>query len=139
MRQLVRIGYDDLRGYLDGGIGAWSAAGLPAAKAPMIDIGALRAWMRSDEPPLVVDVRFDAEWQAGHLPGALHVEPGRIAATAEKLVPRDRPVVIHCAAGNRATVSLSLLERLGYRDLTVLDTGFGKWRDAGYEVVGEAA
>jgi 3-mercaptopyruvate sulfurtransferase SseA len=36
-------------------------------------------------------------------------------------------------------VGLSLLERLGYRNLMVLDAGFGKWRDAGYEVVKEAA
>jgi rhodanese-related sulfurtransferase/glyoxylase-like metal-dependent hydrolase (beta-lactamase superfamily II) len=138
-RQLIRIGYDDLRGYLDGGIGAWRSAGLPTAHAPMIDIRMLDTRMRSGNPPLVIDVRFDPEWRAGHLPEALHLEPGRIPAEAAGRVPRDRPIVVHCASGNRATVGLSLLERLGYRDLTVLDTGFGPWRDAGYKVVEEAA
>lgn len=139
VRQLIRIGYDDLGGYLDGGVEAWRAARLPVAHTPAIDVGALHDWMRSGDPPLVVDVRFDAEWRDGHLPDALHLEPGRIAAGAAEKVPRDRPVVIHCSAANRATVGLSLLERHGYRNLTLLATGFGRWRDAGFEVVTEAA
>lgn len=139
VRQLIRIGYDDLRGYLDGGVRAWRGAGLPTAHAPMIDIAGLHDWMQSGNPPLVIDVRFDTEWRAGHLPDALHLEPGRIAAGEAEGVSRDRPVVIHCGSANRATVGLSLLKRRGYRNLTLLDTGFGNWRDAGYEVVEEAA
>lgn len=138
VRQLIRIGYDDLRGYLDGGIEAWRAAGLPTALTPVIDVGGLHAWMQSSDPPLIVDVRSDAEWRAGHLPEALHLEAGRIDSGAAERLPRDRPLVIHCGAANRATVGLSLLERRGYRNLTLLDTGFGKWRDAGFEVVEEA-
>ena len=138
VRQLIRIGYDDLRGHLDGGVQAWRDAGLPTAHTPMIDVGRLHDWVQSGDPPLVVDVRFDAEWRAGHLPDALHLEPGRIAAGEAQQVTRDRPVVIHCSAGNRATVGLSLLERRGYRNVTVLDAGFGKWQDAGYEVIREA-
>lgn len=138
-RQLIRIGYDDLRGYLDGGIAAWQAAGFSTASARLIDVNELHAWMQRDDAPLVVDVRSDAEWRNGHMPGAMHIEAGRITESAATHVPRDRPVVLHCSAANRATVGLSLLERLGYRDLMVLDTGFGKWREAGYEVVKEAA
>lgn len=139
VRQLIRIGYDDLRGHLEGGVPAWRAAGLPVTHTPMIDIGGLHDWMRTSDPPLVIDTRFDPEWRAGHLPGALHLEPGRIAAGEADHVSRDQPIVIHCSAGNRSTVGMSLLERRGYRNLTVLDTGFGTWKDAGYEVVREAA
>lgn len=138
-RQLIRIGYDDLRGYLDGGIAAWQAAGLPTTRTRTIDIDELHAWMQRNDAPSIVDVRSDAEWRDGHLPDAIHVEAGRIAAGAATKVPRDRPAVLHCASANRATVGLSLLERLGYRNLVVLLTGFGTWRDAGYEVVKEAA
>jgi hydroxyacylglutathione hydrolase len=105
----------------------------------MVDAEGLHAWMRCGDPPAIVDVRFDAEWRAGHLPEALQLEPGRIAAGAVERIPRNRPVVIHCGSGNRAMVALSLLERFGYRNLTVLDTGFGKWREAGYEVIAEAS
>ncbi len=138
-RQLIRIGYDDLRGYLDGGIAAWQAAGLPTVRTRLVGVNELHAWMQRSDAPLVVDVRSDAEWRAGHMPDALHIEAGRIPEGAAAQVPRDRTVVLHCGAANRATVGLSLLERLGYRDVMVLDTGFGNWRDAGYEVAKEAA
>jgi hydroxyacylglutathione hydrolase len=138
-RQLIRIGYDDLRGYLDGGIAAWQAAGLPTARTQFIGVNELHAWMQNGDAPLVVDVRSDAEWLIGHLPDAIHIEAGRITENAATQLPRDRPVVLHCGSANRATVGLSLLERLGYGNLMLLDTGFGNWRDAGYEVVKEAA
>ena len=138
-RQLIRIGYDDLRGFLNGGIAAWQAAGLPTSRTRLIDVNELHSWMQRDDAPLVVDVRSDTEWRAGHLPDAIHIETGRITEAAATHVPRDRPVVLHCGSANRATVGLSLLERFGYRNLMVLDTGFGNWRDAGYEVVKEAA
>lgn len=138
-RQLIRIGYDDLRGALDGGIAAWQAAGLPTARTRLIDVNELHAWMRRSDAPLIVDVRSDAEWRTGHLPDAIHIEAGRVTECAVPQVPRDRPVVLHCGAANRAMVGLSLLERLGYRNLMMLDTGFGNWRDAGYEVVKETA
>ena len=137
-RQLIRIGYDDLRGYLDGGIAAWQAAGLSTARTRLVDVNELHDWVQRNDAPLIVDVRSDAEWRAGHMPDARHIEAGRITESAATQVPRDRPVVLHCSASNRATVGLSLLERLGYRDLMVLDTGFGNWREAGYEVVKEA-
>ena len=138
-RQLIRIGYDDLRGYLDGGIAAWQAAGLPTARTRFIGVNELHAWMQHDDAPLVVDVRSDAEWRIGHIPDAIHIEAGRITKNAATKLPWDRSVVLHCGSANRATVCLSLLERLGYGNLMVLDTGFGNWRDAGYEVVKEAA
>jgi hydroxyacylglutathione hydrolase len=138
-RQLIRIGYDDLRGYLDGGIAAWQAAGLPTARTRLIDVDELHAWMQRNDAPLVVDVRSDAEWRTGHMPNAIHIDAGRITESAGTQVPRERPVVLLCASANRERVALSLLERLGYRNLMVLDTGFGNWRDAGYEIVKEAA
>ncbi len=138
-RQLIRIGYDDLRGYLDGGMAAWAAADLPVAHTPTINVDDLHAWMQRSDAPLIVDVRFDNEWRAGHLPNAIHVEAGDIVRAAPSRVPRVRPVVIHCAAANRATISQALLEQQGYQNLVVLDTGFDAWREAGYEVVEEAA
>lgn len=137
VRQLISIGYDDLRGYLDGGIAAWRESGFSTAHIPTIDKESLHDWMKGEDPPLVIDVRFEAEWRAGHLPNALRLEPGRIAAGLPEPLRRDRPAVVHCGTANRATVALSLLEQLGCHNLTLLDTGFTGWRNAGYEVVPE--
>ncbi|MBP2679633.1 MAG: hydrolase [Deltaproteobacteria bacterium] len=121
------------------GIPLVSPLNLPTARTRFIGVNELHAWMQHDDAPLVVDVRSDAEWRIGHIPDAIHIEAGRITKNAATKLPWDRSVVLHCGSANRATVCLSLLERLGYGNLMVLDTGFGNWRDAGYEVVKEAA
>jgi hydroxyacylglutathione hydrolase len=134
VRQLIRIGYDRLSGYLDGGIAAWQAEGLPVAGSKTITREELHEWMQRADAPLILDVRFDREWKAGHLPGAIHIEAGSLIHIVRPL-PDDRPVVIHCATTNRSTVSVSLLEQRGYRNLIVLKNGFKGWQAAGYEVV----
>ncbi len=134
LAQLTTIGYDDVRGYLEGGMRAWIAAGFPTERTTTITREKLLARMASPQPPLVVDVREDSEWNAGHLPGTVHVRNGRLP-WEENLLPRDRPIILHCAHANRATAAASVLARNGYRDLTVLTGGFEGWRDAGLEVV----
>ncbi len=133
VRQLIRIGYDDLRGYLEGGLEAWAAAGYPLSSFPSIRVGELRERMGSSDAPLVLDVRQDSEWQAGHIPGAMHIENGRLP-WEELPLPHDRPIAVHCQHGARSTAGLSVLERLGYGDLTLVRGGFSAWERAGYEV-----
>lgn len=136
VRQLIRIGYDDLRGYLEGGIAAWEAAGRPVTQVPVIPVEELHRELERGNAPVVLDVRQDAEWRAGHLPQAIHTEAGRLPA-GELPLPKDGPIVVHCAHGDRSTVSISVLEQRGYRNLRLLDGGFSAWEAAGYEVVRE--
>ncbi len=133
VRQLIRIGYADLRGYLDGGLAAWEGAGAPVQRTPLIDVHDLHDWTQQADAPLILDVRFEREWRAGHLPNAVHIEAGQVFEQINR-VPRDRPVVVQCGMANRAMVSASLLEQHGYMNVTVLDTGYSMWRAAGYEV-----
>jgi hydroxyacylglutathione hydrolase len=133
VRQLIRIGYDDLRGYLGGGMAAWEAAGLPVSRVPTLSAEEVRQLLERGEAPVVLDVRFDAEWRAGHIPQAIHVEAGRLP-TGDLPLPKDGPVVVHCGHANRSTVSISVLERRGYRNLMLLDGGFSAWKAARYKV-----
>ena len=68
----------------------------------------------------VLDVRGPDEWAEGHLPGAIHVPwhdlPSRIGE-----VPSDRPIWVHCAAGLRAAIAASLLQRFARRPVLVDD------------------
>ncbi|MDI6693612.1 MAG: rhodanese-like domain-containing protein [Anaerolineales bacterium] len=130
-RQLIRIGYDDLRGYLEGGIPAWEATGLPVTRVPRISVEELVRRLKRADAPAVVDVRFDPEWRAGHIPGAIHIEPGRLAAE-ELPVPKDHPIVVHCGHSDRSTVGISLLERRGFTNLALLKGGISAWQSAGY-------
>lgn len=115
------IGYDGLVGVLDGGLDGWRAAGRPVASTPLVTPAelAVRPTLR------VVDIRQDAEYVTGHLPGAEHVELGRVAAAPGEL-PR-LPTVVMCGHGERAASAASLLERAGHRDVEVLLGGPQDW------------
>ena len=138
IRQLIRIGYDDLRGYLEGGLSAWETAGQPVARVPRMPVEELVRRLEGVEAPAVIDVRFESEWRAGHIPGAIHIEAGRLPAE-ELSVPKDQLTVVHCGHADRSTVGLSLLERRGYRNLALLEGGFVAWNEAGYPVLGHEA
>ena len=69
----------------------------------------------------VLDIRQTAEFQAGHLPGALHIELGDLAGTSAQLP--DEPMVVMCGHGERAMSAASLLARTGHTQISVLDGG----------------
>ncbi|MFC7616431.1 rhodanese-like domain-containing protein [Actinokineospora soli] len=117
--QAAKIGYAGVE--FAGGMAAWTGAGQPVARTRLLTADQL-----GREP--VLDVRQDAEFAAGHLPGAVHVELGDLAERADAL-PRG-PLVVMCGHGERAMGAASLLERAGHHDLAVLAGGPGDWSSA---------
>ncbi|HLF75479.1 MAG TPA: rhodanese-like domain-containing protein [Anaerolineales bacterium] len=130
-RQLIRIGYDDLAGYLEGGIESWARAGYPVETIPSISARELRE--RLDDV-LLVDVRQQSEWDQGHIPGAIHIEAGRMAWDDLQL-PRDKPLAIQCASGNRSMSVSSVLRRRGYHNVIQVEGGINKWKMHGFEII----
>ncbi|HLZ69954.1 MAG TPA: MBL fold metallo-hydrolase [Dehalococcoidia bacterium] len=123
------VGYERFAGWLDGGMAAWAAAGLPLRRSPLVQAAAARAQLLAGA--LALDVREPGEYAAGHLPEALHVPLGRLAGELSRL-PRDRPLVVYCGHGERAATAVSLLERAGFAGpLLNLDGGIGSWIAAG--------
>ena len=135
VRQLIRIGYDDLPGYLEGGMDAWKTAGLPVERVPVLTMREVRQRLlkESGEPLVVVDVRQAHEWAAGHMPQAELVEAGALPRAKLRL-PHNRLLAIHCGHGQRAATGLSLLEHRGYKNLALIAEGIDQWREAGGEV-----
>jgi hydroxyacylglutathione hydrolase len=74
-----------------------------------------------------VDVRMKSEWDAGHIPNAVHFEGGRIA-WEELPFPHDKPLAIQCASGNRSMSAISVLKRRGYHNVIQVEGGINKWR-----------
>jgi rhodanese-related sulfurtransferase len=133
-RQLIRIGYDDLVGRLEGGIEAW-AREYPVETIPSLDVKELRE--RLDEI-MLIDVRQKSEWDEGHIPGAVHFEGGRVAW--EQLpFPHDRPLAIQCSSGNRSMSVSSVLRRRGYRNVLQVEGGIKHWEKNGFEISSENA
>jgi hydroxyacylglutathione hydrolase len=129
-RQLIRIGYDDLIGHLGGGIEAWAGAGYPIETIPSMNVKELRD--RLDEVTLV-DVRQLSEWNEGHIPGAIHIETGRVAWDTLPF-PHDRPLAVQCASGNRSMSVSSVLRRRGYHNVIQVEGGITKWKMHGFEI-----
>lgn len=128
-RQLVRIGYDDLVGTLEGGIEAW-AQEYPVEAITSMDTKELRE--RLDEVTLI-DVRQRSEWDEGHIPGAIHFEGGRVA-WEDLPFPYDKPLAIQCSSGNRSMAVSSVLRRRGYRNAIQVEGGIKQWEKNGFEI-----
>ena len=136
VRQLVRIGYDNLDGYLDRGMEGWERAGLPVARLRTASPDQLRQVLDGNGDALPLDVRFHHEWREGHVPGALHVELGDLPEHLDGL-PRDRAYYALCAAGVRAATAASILEREGFEDVTLVEGGTEAWKQAGLPLESE--
>ena len=132
VRQLIRIGFDRLHVYLEGGVAAWKAVGLAAKGANGIDLSTLHDLWNKPERPLIIDVRQRSEFLAGHVSGALNIELGELQDHLDGL-PRELPIVAICAAGMRATIANSILLRDGRQDARVVDgLGTNQWIADGY-------
>ncbi|HKY61213.1 MAG TPA: MBL fold metallo-hydrolase [Gemmatimonadota bacterium] len=136
-RALVRVGLDDVRGHLAGGLPAWRQAGLPVAETPPIGPRELHEHLASGHGPTVLDVRSDGEWAGGHIEGAIHVMGGFLADRLSEVPDGDRPVAVVCGGGYRSTVAASVLERGGFRRVVNLTGGMRAWHQAGLPVTTE--
>ena len=133
--RLARIGLEDARGYLKGGVEAWIEAGLPLSTLPQISVEALREKLRGGGLQ-VLDVRREPEWAAGHIEGA-GWWPLDNFKVAPPEIDRDVPIAVHCKGGYRSMIACSLLERAGFRNVTNMVGGFDAWQQAGLPVVTE--
>ena len=132
VRQLIRIGYDRINGFLAGGFEAWESAGLPTESAKGIDLDALKDLSDQGRAPMILDVRQRSEYHAGHIKGALNIELGELQEHLDGL-PRELPLVTVCASGMRASIAAGILQRDGRDNVQVLaESGTAAWIDHGY-------
>lgn len=131
VRDLAMIGLDRLAGYVDCDadmLETWRAGGGAVGSVARLDAPALAARMARGEVT-VVDVRSAAEWEAGHLPGALHIPLGLLTDRLAEL-PAGRPVALQCQTGVRSAIAASLLLARGRSDVANLEGGYAAWRAA---------
>jgi len=130
--RLARIGVEDVAGYLDGGIEAWKKAGLATASLRQITPQELAAQVASGSIG-VLDVRREAEFQAGHIAGADWHPLDRFKAALPE-IPKDAPVAVHCKSGYRSLVACSVLQRAGYHSVVDVAGGIDAWAALGLPV-----
>lgn len=69
---------------------------------------------------IIIDVREPAEYDSGHVEGAINIPPAELMARSPKLndIPKDAPIVLYCISGSRSNVSAHILQGMGYTNIT---------------------
>ncbi len=137
VRDLVRIGYDNLVAYITPeGLARHFDRGGASASIPEVTFAEV-ARLRTDPGMAVVDVRFAAEFAGGHLPGAHNASYTRLPHYLESRIPEGKTLLVHCAAGGRSAVAAAFLAREGY-PVRFVGEPVGKWLEVGEFVTDEA-
>jgi hydroxyacylglutathione hydrolase len=129
----VRLGYDNLQGWLAGGFSAWSKAAQETASVGTCTVQQLRE--RLDKEPLfLLDVRdVSNRNRVGHIRGAHHRYIGELPDHLAE-IPRDEPIVTYCDGGYKGSIAASILAAHQYRDVTNLLGGMAAWKKAKYRI-----
>jgi hydroxyacylglutathione hydrolase len=120
LRQLLRVGFDNVAGYLVGGIDAWRGSGRELQRLEVISARTLRERVRGREAVTIVDVRTPREYRSGHVDGAVNIAVSEIVARAGELRGRG-PVATICESGLRSSLAASLLQAAGVDAIDVTD------------------
>jgi rhodanese-related sulfurtransferase len=120
--RLARVGYENVLGYLAGGIKAWIKAGKPTQKTPSIQADELPSLLY-DPNTIILDVRKPLEALSGHLPNAININLQQLEEHLNQLDPNNR-YLVHCAGGYRSTIACSILERNHFSNFINVKGGF---------------
>ena len=97
--------------------------------AQWITASELDDWLqdRRRQPPILLDVRTEGEWNVSHLPGARRVDPGAPVGLAAPAVPKNATIVTYCAVGYRSGDLAARLRAAGFTNVKNLDGGIFEW------------
>lgn len=132
--RLARVGLENTKGYLAGGIEAWKHARLEIVSIEQISVDELRARLDRSDDLEVLDVRRTTEYADGHVPRAANSPLGpQLARTASDIDP-NRTTAVICAGGFRSSTATSILEQYGFSHLLNVTGGTNAWISAGFEL-----
>ena len=127
-RILVRLGFDDIAGFLAGSMLNWHLSGMHSSTLKTITVQDLCRLLDSDDLPWILDVRSDEELaRDGRIAGAHHIPITRIKERKDE-VPTDGTVHVFCGSGLRSMIAASYLAARGWKDLVVILGGMAGWR-----------
>lgn len=94
-----------------------------------------KAMLAKTNKPIMVDVRTLEEFKAGAIPGAMHLDRGKLEFLVEgKIADKGTPILVFCQSGGRGTLATMTLKKMGYINVKNIKGGFAAWQKAGYPV-----
>ena len=135
--RLRRLGFDNMCGYLCGGMNEWQEAGKPISSFGTMSTIELKNKLEKQEV-LLLDVREPSEWKdEGYVEGTELIFFADLPSKAH-LLPRDKPIAVTCSVGNRTSIAVSMLERNGFKNVSNVLGGMTAWTKLGYPTKKEA-
>ncbi len=128
--RLARVGYENVVGYLDGSVHSFGNLD----RINSVDANQVKsAILKGAE---VLDVRKHGEWNVSHMKGATFLPLSEFPSNLSGM-DHNKPYIIHCGAGYRSMVAISIMKNHGFKNLVNVTGGFGMMQKAGLEIVTE--
>jgi rhodanese-related sulfurtransferase len=103
-----------------------------------ITVDQTAAWLKQNPKVVLLDVREDSEWNAGHAVGAVHLGKGVLERDIEKLFPdATTELIMYCGGGYRSALACDIAQKMGYRSVHSLIGGYKAIKEAGWPVKSE--
>ncbi len=131
--QLLLVGFDNIEGYLEGGISSWEQEGLPTDHIDTLSVQDLANRLKEESPPYVVDIRRDSEWSSGHITNAHHIPLGTVSEGIES-INKNESIAVICRTGYRSSIAASLMKRKGYHHVANVFGGMSAWHKKNFSV-----
>lgn len=133
VRSLIRMGYDNISGYLAGGFAAWYKSAQPVERVNTWSVHQLKEHL--DKDIYLLDVREYNQWIQGHISGAHHIYVGELDDHLDEIPQtRENPLVVYCDSGFKTSIATSILQMHGQNKVTNVLGGMMAWKKAGYPV-----
>jgi rhodanese-related sulfurtransferase len=121
--RLARVGFENVAGYLEGGVEVWQKSGKAVQTVTSIEPESLMNYV--DEGYEILDVRRSTEAETEHVSGAINISLIDLENRLEEL-DKEQKYVVHCAGGYRSMIASSILVNNGFKNIVNVHGGFGK-------------
>ena len=135
--RLGRIGFDHVKGYLQGGMQALSSRPDLVWPTERVSAPMVAEELEGADGPLVLDIRNPREWATKHIDGSVNIPLNHLQERMAE-IPRNRRIAVHCAGGYRSSIAASILHQYGITNLVEMAGGLAAWEAAKLPVVSEA-
>jgi rhodanese-related sulfurtransferase len=135
--RLGRIGFDHVKGYLQGGMEALAARPDLVWPTERVTAVMIADELAGPEAPLVLDIRNSHEWAARHIDGSVNIPLNHLQERIAE-IPTNRRIAVHCAGGYRSSIAASILHQYGRTQLIEMAGGLAAWEAAQLPVVPQA-
>ena len=129
--RLARVGYENVKGYLTGGV-----SGFPGRHDQVTSIGPQKMKDLLAEGTPVLDVRKQSEWEVCHVRNAVFLPLSGFPANTGSL-DKSKTYIVHCGGGYRSMTAISIMKKLGFRNLINVSGGFSAMQNVGLPIICE--